>query len=246
VRNHDELTLDKLTDDERQEVFAAFGPDEDMQVFGRGLRRRLPPMLGGDPRRVRMVYSLLFCLPGTPVLFYGEEIGMGENLDVPGRLAVRTPMQWTAGESGGFSTAPPDRLPAPVVEGGYGPQFVNVEAQRRDPDSLLSFITLLARRYRECPELGWGAFAVVEQPHAQVLAHSVTWDDACLVALHNLADTAVTVPLALPDLPAGTRLADLLVDGGHDVGEDGSVEVPLEAYGYRWLRVVRPGDRRLV
>jgi Glycosidases len=111
VRNHDELTLDKLTDDERQEVFAAFGPEERMQVYGRGLRRRLPPMLDGDPRRVRMVYSLLFSLPGTPVLFYGEEIGMGEDLDAEGRLAVRTPMQWTSGRNGGFSTADPDRLP---------------------------------------------------------------------------------------------------------------------------------------
>ena len=95
MRNHDELTLDKLTDAERDEVFAAFGPDPEMQLYGRGLRRRLPPMLDGDPRRIRMVYSLLFSLPGTPVLFYGEEIGMGENLDIDGRLAVRTPMQWT-------------------------------------------------------------------------------------------------------------------------------------------------------
>ena len=103
VRNHDELTLDKLSDDERQEVFDAFGPDKDMQLYGRGLRRRLPPMLGGDERRMRMTYSLAFSLPGTPVLFYGEEIGMAENLEIPGRLAVRTPMQWTAGETGGFS-----------------------------------------------------------------------------------------------------------------------------------------------
>ena len=102
------------------------------------------------------------------------------------------------------------------------------------------------RRYRECPELGWGEFAVLEQPHAQVLAHSATWEDACLVALHNLADTAVTVPLVLPDVRAGTRLSDLLVDGSHEVREDGSVDVPLEAYGFRWLRVVHPGDRRLV
>ena len=84
LRNHDELTLDQLSDDEREEVFAAFGPDEDMQLYGRGLRRRLPPMLGGDPDRIRMAYSLLFSLPGTPVLFYGEEIGMGENLAVDG------------------------------------------------------------------------------------------------------------------------------------------------------------------
>ena len=114
VRNHDELTLDKLPRTSAQEVFAAFGP-EDMQLYGRGLRRRLPPMLDGDPRRIRMVYSLLFSLPGTPVLFYGEEIGMGENLAAEGRLAVRTPMQWTSGRNGGFSPAAPRKLPGPVV-----------------------------------------------------------------------------------------------------------------------------------
>ncbi|MGI8535849.1 MAG: alpha-amylase family protein [Mycobacteriales bacterium] len=245
VRNHDELTLDKLDDAERQEVFTAFGPDPDMQLYGRGLRRRLPPMLTGDPRRIRMVYSLLFSLPGTPVLFYGEEIGMGENLAVPGRLAVRTPTQWSAGKNGGFSTAAPSRLRTPLVEGGFGPEHVNVSAQRRDPDSLLSFMTLLVRRYRECPELGWGAFAVLDQPHPQVLAHTVTWDDACLMALHNLSADPVTVPLVLAEPEPGTRLVDLLCDGAHDLGEGGSVEIPLPAYGFRWLRVVRPGDRRL-
>src|SRR5215208_5734580 len=93
VRNHDELSLDKLSDDERQEVFAAFGPEEELQLFGRGLRRRLPTMLGHDERRIRMAYSLMFSLPGTPVLFYGEEVGMGECLEIPGRLSVRSPMQ---------------------------------------------------------------------------------------------------------------------------------------------------------
>ena len=132
VRNHDELTLDKLTDEERQEVFDAFGPDPSMQVFGRGLARRLPPMMGGDERRIRMIYSLLFALPGTPVLFYGEEIGMGEHPDVSGRQAVRTPMQWTADETGGFSSAPADQFPSPVVTGTFGPDNVNVADQLND------------------------------------------------------------------------------------------------------------------
>ena len=97
VRNHDELTLDKLSEDERAEVFAAFGPEEELQLYGRGLRRRLPTMVGGDERRMRMLYSLAFALPGTPVLFYGEEIGMAENLAIPGRYSVRAPMQWSDG-----------------------------------------------------------------------------------------------------------------------------------------------------
>jgi len=246
VRNHDELTLDKLTDDERQEVFAAFGPEERMQVYGRGLRRRLPPMLDGDPRRVRMVYSLLFSLPGTPVLFYGEEIGMGEDLDAEGRLAVRTPMQWTSGRNGGFSTADPDRLPGPVVDGGFAPEFVNVADQRRDEDSLLSFTKLLIRRYRESPELGWGGFELLEQPHREVLAHLCSWDDGALVAVHNLGPEPRTVPLTLHGCDAGHRLEDLLVTQTTPVGEDGGVELTLDGYGYRWLRVVGPDDRRLV
>jgi trehalose synthase len=245
VRNHDELTLDKLTDDERQEVFAAFGPEPEMQIYGRGLTRRLPPMLGGDPRRVRLVYSLLFSFPGTPVLFYGEEIGMGENLDAEGRLAVRTPMQWTSGKNGGFSTAPPSRLAAPVVTGGFSPEHINVEEQRRDPDSVLHFVTMLTQRYRACPELGWGSYEVLDQPHRAVLAHRSTWDDASLVALHNLSAEPCTVPLTLAGCDSSTRLVDQLSDGTTEVGADGMVEIVLDGYGYRWLRVIKRDSRQL-
>ncbi|MEJ7582717.1 MAG: alpha-amylase family protein [Acidimicrobiales bacterium] len=204
VRNHDELTLDKLTERQRQEVFAAFGPEPSMQIYGRGLRRRIPPMLDGDPRRIRMVYSLLFSLPGTPVLFYGEEIGMGEELSAEGRSAVRTTMQWTSGRNGGFSDAPPSRLVAPTVQGGFGPEHVNVESQRRDPDSLLRFMMLLVQRYREAAELGWGELDVLDQPHRAVLAHRVRHDAASTVALHNLGPDACRVPLRLPGEAAGT------------------------------------------
>ena len=195
-------------------MFAAFGPDPDMQLYDRGLRRRLPTMLGGDPRRIRMVYSLLFSLPGTPVLFYGEEIGMGENLAAEGRLAVRTPMQWTSGVNGGFSRAPKRALSGPVTEGGFSPEHVNVADQRRDPDSLLTFVQLLVRRYRECPELGWTTRAeILDQPHPAVLAHRSTWDDGSLVALHNLGTEPVMVPLRLADCDDTVRLVDLLQDG---------------------------------
>src|SRR5690606_23803754 len=110
VRNHDEWSPDELTDAERQGVFRTFGPKKGMQLFARGLRRRLPTMLDGDMARIRMVYSLAFSLPGAPVLFYGEEIGMAENLAIDGRMSVRSPMQWSSERNGGFSAASPDKL----------------------------------------------------------------------------------------------------------------------------------------
>jgi trehalose synthase len=240
VRNHDELTLDQLSESERQEVFAAFGPEEGMQIYGRGLRRRLPPMLEGDEQRIRMVYSLLFSLPGTPVLYYGEEIGMGENLAAEGRMAVRTPMQWTAGRNGGFSSADPEALSGPVVEGEFGPENVNVAAARRAPDSLLNFVTNLARRYRECSELAWGGVEILDQPRPEVLAHRCSWEGSSIVALHNLGASPTKVPLRLPDEEEGTELLDLLADGTCALDGDSAVELDLEGYGYRWLRVRSP------
>ena len=244
VRNHDELTLDKLTEEERQEVFAAFGPEERMQLFGRGLKRRVPPMVDGDPRRVRLVYSLLFSLPGTPSLFYGEEIGMGEDLDAEGRMAVRTPMQWSPERNGGFSTARPSRLVAKPVPDGYGPEFVNAWDQMRDPDSLWSFIRHLIQIYRSHPELGRGAFSLLDQPHAEVLAHQVTWEGRAVVAVHNLGGDARTVPLTV-DAPAGSLLECLLGRENVEVGNGGAVELVLDGYGYRWFHVHHPGGLRL-
>jgi trehalose synthase len=246
VRNHDELTLDKLSEDERQEVFAAFGPEEHMQIFGRGIRRRVPPMLDGDPRRIRLLYSLMFAIPGTPTLFYGEEIGMGENLDEPGRDAVRTPMQWSDGHNGGFSSAPSRRLKRKVPGGGYGPEHVNVSLQRRDRDSLLSFLSLLIARYRECPEMGWAEPNVLEQPHAPVLALCSTVDDATVVTVHNLSPEPLTVPLTIETASEGDRLVDLLDDGEATIDAGGRVELPLEGYGYRWMRLVSEETRRLI
>ena len=264
VRNHDELTLDKLSDAEREEVFAAFGPDPDMQMYGRGLRRRLPTMLGGDPARIRMVYSLMFSLPGTPVLFYGEEIGMGEDLRAKGRSAVRSPMQWDHTENGGFSTATPGDLVAQPVDGPFGPARINAAAAKRDPDSLWNFIATLIQRYRECPELGWGRFALIKQASPAVLLHRCTWDGSTVVVAHNFGaePASVTASVVPPEGEeggpggqdgkdaagrsyAGAMLRDLL--GGEDIplSDDGAFEVPLDRYGYRWFRVERPGERQL-
>ena len=244
LRNHDELTLDKLSDAERQEVFEAFGPDEEMQLFGRGLRRRLPSMLGGDEQRIRMAYSLLFSLPGTPVLFYGEEIGMAENLEIEGRLSVRSPMQWTDEENGGFSSASPSRLRRPVVEGQFGPLAVNAAAQRRAPDSLLSWMERLIRRRRETPELGWGTWQILATDVDAVFAHRCDWEDRAVVAVHNMSAEPSVVRVELGEVPGEPKLDDLLDERpAIDTIEGSSIELKLERYGYRWFRIMRPDQR---
>jgi trehalose synthase len=245
VRNHDELTLDKLGDDERAEVFAAFGAAEELQLYGRGLRRRLPTMLGGDPDRIRLVYSLAFSLPGTPVLFYGEEIGMAENLAIEGRLSVRSPMQWSSEPHGGFSTAvAPEALCRPVVEGErFGPVAVNVADQRRDPGSLLNWMERLIRRRRECPELGWGAFALVETTDPAVLAHRCDWEGETVVAVHNLAGREARAELRLEGAPEGTSLVDLFEPREERLERAGRVTLGLPRYGLSWFRLRRPGRR---
>jgi trehalose synthase len=244
VRNHDELTLDKLSTAERQEVFAAFGPDPDMQLFGRGLRRRLPTMLGGDERRIRLVYSLMFSLPGTPVLFYGEEIGMGENLAIEGRLSVRTPMQWDAGPNGGFSTAPRRRLARPQPTGVWAPEHVNAAAQREDDDSLWSFMRRLIRRYRQMPEIGWSDVEVLGHDQPSVLAHVCRCDDWRLLAVHNLLGEDTIVSLELGEVPADAVLRDVLT-GAEDVPVDpsGRAEVKVGGHEGLWLRLLAPGEQ---
>lgn len=246
LRNHDELALDQLPEEEREEIFAAFGPEEDHQLFGHGLRRRLASMFKGDPRRLKMSYSLLFALPGTPVLYYGQEIGMGEELSIEGRGAIRTPMQWTSGKNGGFSSAAPSKLVSPLTEGSFGPRHVNVADSRRDPHSLLNHITHLAHIRRESPEIGWGSVELLEQPNDAVLAYCCSWDEARTVLLHNLSPEPAVVPIRLEGEAPGTMLADLLENSTLELDADCRAEANLDGYGYRWLRVKREGDPRLI
>jgi trehalose synthase len=248
VRNHDELTLDKLSDGERQEVFDAFGPEQSMQLYGRGLRRRLPSMVGGDERRMRLAYSLAFSLPGTPVLFYGEEIGMAENLDIPGRLAVRSPMQWTGGANGGFSRAQRRRLARPLPEGLYSPERINAADQRHNHESFWWFMRNLIYTYRQQPEIGLSTVVILKQPNPAVLAHVCQEESGwAMVALHNFGADGCLVPVQLSDVQVGSKLVDLL-DGlsEHELDGEGRAELSLGAYGYRWLRLLRPGDEPII
>ena len=245
LRNHDELTLDKLSRGEREEVFAAFGPDPDMQLYGRGLRRRLPPMLDGDQRRMRMAYGLMFALPGTPTLFYGEEIGMGENLALDERLAVRTPMQWTPGPTAGFSSAPPDGLCRPLpTDERFAADAVNVQTQRTDPDSLLNWFERLIRLRKELPEIGWGEATVLDAGATEVLALRHEWHGRAVVTLHNLAGRAVTADLDASKVGSGLELVDLLQAGNAVRPRQGRFRVPLRSYDQRWFTAAAGAARR--
>ncbi len=233
LRNHDELTLDKLEKSEQEEVFAAFGPEKDMQIYGHGIRRRAASMLGGDGPRLRLAWSLMFSLPGTPVMLYGDEIGMGEDLALDGRMSVRTPMQWAPGPGAGFSTAAPDELVRPLPPGAFGPENVSVDAQRHSPDSLLAFMTRLIHSRRETPELGFGVSTLIENEPPALFAHRCDWQDSSVFTVHNLSSETVAAELDLGDDVEGVE--DLLELRDHTV-EGGKLRVELGAYGYLWLR----------
>ncbi|MBV8572589.1 MAG: alpha-amylase family protein [Acidobacteriaceae bacterium] len=237
LRNHDELDLGRLTDEERQEVFAVFGPDENMRLYGRGIRRRLAPMLQGDRRRLELAYSLMLTLPGTPVLRYGDEIGMGDDLGLSERQCARTPMQWTAEAHGGFTKS--NRPVLPSIRGGpYGFEHVNVAQQRRDADSFLNWTVRIIRMRKEVPEIGWGDFVVLRTGMAAVLALRYDWRGNSVVAVHNLSGGPQEIWLDLGIKGDAARLLVSLLSEDHSTADDsGKHCILLEPYGYRWYRV---------
>jgi maltose alpha-D-glucosyltransferase/alpha-amylase len=238
-RHHDELNLGMLSDSEREEVFAAFAPEQAHRLYGRGIRRRLAPMLGNDQRRIRLALALTMALPGTPILMYGDEIGMGEDLALPGRLAVRNPMQWSARHAGGFSTAGAGKLYRPArAEGPYGYRTVNVLDQRHQPGSLYSWVAHAIRVRRECPELGWGEWRTLNVGDPRVLAIEAHWLDGRMVTLHNLSAGPATVRLP-GDLDDRAQTKDVRqVLGDAEPPHGTNQETTLGGYGFRWLRLL--------
>ena len=233
LRNHDELDLGRLTEEQRQAVFDRFGPDESMQLYDRGIRRRLAPMLGSR-QEIELAYSLMFSLPGTPVIRYGDEIGMGDDLSLPEREAVRTPMQWSAERGAGFSKA--SRLVHPIIdEGFYSFTHVNVENQRRDPASLLNWMTGLIRLRKECPEIGFGSWEVLDLGYPSVLAMCYSWGGHSLLIFHNFQEKPLEVVLDNRKVKE-ERLIDLMKNVESVADEKGKHTIILEAYGYRWFR----------
>jgi maltose alpha-D-glucosyltransferase/alpha-amylase len=236
LRNHDELDLGRLPAAQRDKVFEALGPDKNMQLYDRGIRRRLAPMLHGDRRRLECAYSLMFTLPGTPVIRYGDELGMGDNLALTERNATRTPMQWSIETHGGFTRSSSPILPV-IAEGPYGFHKVNVADQRRDADSMLNWTERLIRMRKEVPELGWGDFEVLDIDHPGVLAVRHDWRGNHVVTVHNLLDERLELLLPLKD-----RLISLFDTQHSEPDKRGRHQVILEPYGYRWYRVGGLGD----
>jgi maltose alpha-D-glucosyltransferase/alpha-amylase len=236
IRNHDELDLERLAEDERHEVYDAFAPEENMRIYGRGIRRRLAPMLQNDRRWIELAYSLLFSLPGTPVLRYGDELGMGDDLSLPERNSVRTAMQWSTEKHGGFSAFPESKLPIPTIaDGEFGYQRVNVYAQMRNPDSLLNWFERIISARKECMEFGWGDYQIVKTGNASVLAHYCQWKNGCAIAVHNFGDTACVVDLDLTE-DKRQHLIEYFADQQYDAFEPENKQLKLGPYGYRWFR----------
>jgi maltose alpha-D-glucosyltransferase/alpha-amylase len=235
LRSHDELDLGRLTKEQREKVFETFAPKKTMQLYDRGIRRRLAPMLGNNRQRLELAFSLLFSLPGTPMMQYGDEIGIGENLKLPERECARTPMQWTSERHGGFSRAA--RVVRPVINDAvFGYQKVNVSDMRRDPQSLLNWTERIIRMRKECPEISWGTFSVLRTTEPSVLALRYDWRETSLVTLHNFANRDVKVKLKV-----GVERDEMLVDVFSDLHSrkrnDGLHLVALDGYAWRWYRV---------
>ncbi|CAN5324828.1 alpha-amylase family protein [soil metagenome] len=234
LRNHDELDLGRLSEEERQKVFKRFAPDKNMQLYERGIRRRLSTMLGNRPQE-ELAYSVMFSLPGTPVIRYGDEIQMGDNLELNERDAVRTPMQWTDGPQAGFSEA--KELVHPIIEEGpYACKHINVENQRRQPGSMLNWMTTMIRLRQECSEIGWGEWQLLPSGLPQVMCMHYCWEGSSLVILHNFDEKAHEVILDLEQKSEG-KLIDLMAIKESIADEEtGKHHINLDAYGYRWFR----------
>ncbi|WP_372897403.1 alpha-amylase family protein [Stieleria sp.] len=244
LRNHDEFPVGRLSQSQQDEIYAAFAPKEEMKIYDRGIRRRLPPMLAdaeatkADVVKVlKLTHSLLMTLPGTPVMRYGEEIGMGEDMSLEERDTIRTPMQWSSEKGAGFSSADISGMIRPIVsKGHFSFKKVNVADQQRDADSLLSVTEHMIRIRKENPAFGWGDWQIVETQSIHVLAHRCDHDGVTLVAIHNFSDEAQEVELDLAGKSKAT-LEELLSDAEYDAVKKPTDRITLGPHGYRWWRL---------
>jgi maltose alpha-D-glucosyltransferase/alpha-amylase len=237
LRNHDEVDLGRLTKKEREEVYEVFGPEKNMQLYDRGIRRRLAPMMDNDRRQLELAYSVLMALPSTPVLRYGDEIGMGDNLQLKERLAVRTPMQWSADVNAGFTTA--KVAVRPVIQSPpFDYKTINVEKQRSDETSLLAWTMRMIRLRKSCPEISFGDWEIVSTSSENILVIRYQWNGKHLLIAHNFSPEPIH--LKVKDVMKEHEVKNLLADQA--TFETLPDEIKLDGYDYRWYQVNVPAD----
>jgi len=240
LRNHDELTLEMCTDSERDYMYYAYAQDPLMKL-NVGIRRRLAPLVGNDRGKLQLLHALLFSLPGTPIVYYGDEIGMGDNIHLGDRNGVRTPMQWSTDRNAGFSAVDPAKLYGPVIADPlYGYQTVNVEAQLQAPASLLSWMRRIIAVRKTTRVFGRGTLRFLEPANTRVLAYLREWSGETILVVANLSGSAEPVELNLRAY-RGAVPAEMF--GGAlfpAIGEE-PYFLSLGPYGFYWLRLIRPG-----
>jgi maltose alpha-D-glucosyltransferase/alpha-amylase len=228
LRNHDELTLEMVTPEEREWMWQQYAPEPRMRL-NLGIRRRLAPLLDNDQRKIELANSLLFTLPGSPILYYGDEIGMGDDIWLPDRNGVRTPMQWTAGSNAGFSDASSTQLYSPVITGSdYDRAHVNVESQRRDLDSLFHLTRRMISSRKQHQVFGWGDFTWIDTGNEAVASYLRVYGEEGLFVFNNLCDNMQVI--RIPEEMAG-HYQDVLKNRKVDLRG----ELTLNPYQYLWL-----------
>ena len=243
LRSLDELSLERLPQTQREVIYQAFAPQEDMRIYNRGIRRRLAPMLNGNRQRIELAFSLLFTVPGSALIMYGDELGMGDDLSLPERNAVRNPMQWSDGLNAGFSSG--DRLVAPIIsQGQFSYKEINVETERSEPDSLLNWIKSLIAVRKKSLEIGRRPARLldVQSGIASVLAHGFfpdaqEKDQSALIFFHNLASEPQTATVQLDHDFLTGDFNQLFGPGKVQKETNDEITAELPGYGYCWLRV---------
>ncbi|MCU0307670.1 MAG: maltose alpha-D-glucosyltransferase [Thermoleophilia bacterium] len=239
LRNHDELTLEMVTDEERDYMWSEYAKDP-MMKLNLGIRRRLAPLLDNGHDEMRLMTAILFSLPGSPVWYYGDELGMGDNVYLGDREGVRTPMQWTGDRNGGFSRADFARLAIPpLMDPVYGFQAVNVEAQLRNPGSMLRWIQRFIALRKQHPVFGRGTYEPLRPANPRIFAHIRRLEEDIVLCVHNLAQSAQAVELDLSEFE-GMVPVELL--GGAHFPPIGTLPYLLTpgGRGFLWFRLQRP------
>ena len=238
LRNHDELTLSSVSDEERAWLLDVCAPDAAMRLHG-GIRRRLAPLLANQRSRIELAYAVLLALPGSPVLYYGDEIGMGDDVRLPDRDGVRTPMQWSDDIRGGFSGGRTSRLVAPVIDDPeYGYRVVNVAAQLRDPESLLARIRRLLHVRRGHTAFGRGSICFLETGNPAVLAFVRRHEDDVILVVANLSGVAVSIALELSASFVGATMTEVIDEVPFPVPGPMPYQVSLGPHGFYWFQCV--------